>query len=210
MAAKKREAAKGEGATAPGRSGDGGRVSPEATGIAPDLGLLGPEEIRDLVGRAAERDALAAERDDLRARWMRAQADLENFRRRESQERRRAADEEADRVLEPVLDAFDTFSRAVDASGKSKDSAALVEGVDLALRELERRLAEVGVTRIEGVGQPLDPTMHRAVAQEPTADHPPTTVLQVFAHGWRRGDRVIRPAQVRVAAPPPADPPKES
>lgn len=198
MKAKKKPAAREE--------TEGGRVSPEATGIDPDVGLLGPEEIRGLFAKAVERDAIVAERDDLKVRWMRAQADLENFRRREAQERRRAADEEADRVLEPVLDAFDTFSRAVEASEKSKDSKALVDGVHLALRELERRLSELGVTRIEGVGGPLDPSMHRAIAQEPTDAHPPSTVLQVFAHGWRRGERVIRPAQVRVAAPPPAPP----
>ena len=196
MAAKKKEPGRREsGAESAATAAEGGRVSPEASGISPDLHLLGPEEIRNLFAKAAESD-------DYKSRWMRAQADLENFRRREAQERRRAADEEADRVLEPVLDAFDTFSRAVEASEKSKDSAALVEGVHLALRELERRLAEVGVTRIEGVGQALNPAMHRAVAQEPTDAHPPSTVLQVFAHGWRRGERVIRPAQVRVAAPP--------
>ena len=201
---KKKPAARAESGS--GKPAEGGRVSPEATGIDPDVGLLGPEEIRGLFAKAVERDAIVAERDDMKTRWMRAQADLDNFRRREAQERRRAADEEADRVLEPVLDAFDTFSRAVDASEKSKDSAALVEGVHLALRELERRLSDLGITRIEGVGGPLDPSMHRAVAQEPTDAHPPSTVLQVFAHGWRRGERVIRPAQVRVASAPPAPP----
>jgi len=173
-----------------------GRVSPEAAGVAPDLKLLGPEEIREVFAKAAERD-------DLKARLVRAQADLENFRRREGQERRRAMEEEADRVLEPVLDALDTFTRAVEAAEKARDFQALLDGVNLAFRELERRLGELGVTRIEGVGGPLDPTMHRAVAQEPTDRSPPMTVLQVYAHGWRRGDRVIRPAQVKVAAPPP-------
>jgi molecular chaperone GrpE len=181
---------------------DGGRTSPEAAGVAPDLRLVGPEEIRAVFAKAGERDALEKERDDFRARWLRAQADLDNFRRREAQERRRAGEEEAERVLEPVLDALDTLDRAVTAAEKSGDLPALLEGLRLASRELERRLAESGVTRIEGVGEPLDPLRHRAVAQEATADHPPRTVLEVFAHGWRRGDRVIRPAQVRVASEP--------
>ena len=121
---KKKPAARAESGS--GKPAEGGRVSPEATGIDPDVGLLGPEEIRGLFAKAVERDAIVAERDDMKTRWMRAQADLDNFRRREAQELRRAADEEADRVLEPVLDAFDTFSRAVDASEKSKDSAAVM------------------------------------------------------------------------------------
>jgi molecular chaperone GrpE len=178
--------------------GDGAeRTSPPAAGVDPSVGLLGPEEIRDVFARAAERD-------DLRVRLLRAQADLDNFRRRESQERRRAAEEEADRALGPVLDALDSFTRAVESAERTRDVAALVEGVNLAFRELERRLAEGGVTRVEGVGQAMNPELHRAVAQEPTGDHPPLTVLQVFAHGWRRGDRVLRPAQVKVAAPPAA------
>lgn len=174
---------------------EGGRISPEAQGVAKDLDLLGPEEIRSLLARAGERDALETA-------LLRARADLENFRRRESLERRRAAEDEADRALAPVLDALDTFARAVEAAEKGRDFQALLDGVNLAFRELERRLNEAGVTRIEGVGQPLDPAQHAAVLQEPTADHPPLTVLQVFAHGWRRGDRVLRPAQVKVAAPP--------
>jgi molecular chaperone GrpE len=174
---------------------DEGRISPEATGAAPDLALLGPDEIRAMLTKAAERDALEV-------RLLRAQADLDNFRRREGQERRRAAEDEADRALGPVLDALDTFTRAVEAAEKGRDFQALLDGVNLAFRELERRLGEAGVTRIEGVGQPLDPSQHAAILQEPTADHPPLTVLQVFAHGWRRGDRVLRPAQVKVAAPP--------
>ena len=124
------------------------------------------------------------------------------MRRREGQERRRAAEDEADRALAPVMDALDTFTRAVEAAERNRDLQALLDGVNLAFRELERRLAEAGVTRIEGVGQPMDPTFHRALLQEPTADHPPLTVLQVFSHGWKRGDRVLRPAQVKVAAPP--------
>ena len=180
------------------------RVSPEAGGVAPDLRLLGPAEIREVFAKAEERDALAKERDDLRARWLRAQADLDNFLRREGQERRRAADEEAARILEPVLDGVDAFTRALEAADRGGDRNSVVEGVRLALRELERRLAEAGVTRIEGVGAPLDPAMHRAVAQEPTDAHPPLTVLQVLAGGWKRGERVLRPAQVRVAVEGPA------
>ncbi len=171
-----------------------GRISPEATGVAPDLRLLGPEEIREVFAKAAECD-------DLRSRLLRAQADFENFRRREAQERRRAAEDEADSVLAPVLDALDTFTRTVEAAEKARDFQALLDGVNLAFRDLERLLGEAGVRRIEGVGQALDPSMHAAILQEPTDEFPPLTVLQVFAHGWRRGDRVLRPAKVKVASP---------
>ena len=181
---------------------EGGRVSPEATGVDPGVALLGPAEIQAVFARAAERD-------DLATRLQRALADLENMRRREGAERRRAAEDEADRALGPVLDTLDSFTRAVEAAEKARDFQALLDGLNIAFRELERRLAENGVTRIEGVGQAFDPAAQQAVLQEPSADHPPLTVLQVFAHGWRRGGRVIRPAQVKVSAPPPPPPPQE-
>lgn len=191
----KRERPEGAGAEGAGDPADPGRSSPEAAGVDPGVALLGPEEIRAVFAKAAERD-------DLQARLLRAQADLDNFRRREAAERRRAAEDEADRALAPVLDAIGSFHRAADAAERSRDLGALLDGVNLVLRELERRLADLGVSKIEGTGQALDPSSQQAILAEPTADHPPMTVLQVFAHGWRRGDRVIRPAQVKVAAPP--------
>lgn len=179
----------------PAEAADPGRVSPEATGADPGLRVLGPDEFASILEKAGERD-------DLQARLLRAQADLDNFRRREGAERRRAAEEEADRTLAPVLDAIDSFQRAVEAAEKGKDFAALLDGVNLVLRELERRLGDLGVSKVEGTGQALDPGLQQAIQTEPTAEHPPLTVLQVFSHGWRRGDRVIRPARVKVAAPP--------
>ena len=101
-----------------------------------------------------------------------------------------------------------TSKHKIEAAERARDFQALLDGVNLAFRELERRLGEHGVTRIEGVGRPFDPALQAALLQQPTADHPPLTVLQVLAHGWRRGDRVIRHAQVAVASPPaPAGPP---
>ena len=125
----------------------------------------------------------------------------------DSQERRRAVEDEADRALAPVLDALDTFTRAVESAEAKGDMKVLLDGLNLAFRELERRLGEAGVTRIEGVGQAFDPATQAALLQEPTAAHPPMTVLQVLSHGWRRGGRVLRPAQVKVAAAPPAKDP---
>jgi molecular chaperone GrpE len=179
-----------------GSAEDAARVSPEATGVAPDARILGSDEIRALL-------VSSAELEETKTRLLRVQADLENFRRREAQERRRAVEDEADRALAPVLDALDTFTRAVESAEAKGDMKVLLDGLNLAFRELERRLGEAGVTRIEGVGQAFDPSTQAAMLQEPTADHPPMTVLQVLSHGWRRGGRVLRPARVKVAAAPP-------
>jgi molecular chaperone GrpE len=173
-------------------------TAPPAEGIDPSVPLMDAEAMADLIVRAAERDGL-------QERLLRMQADLDNVRRRESLERRRAADEDVERVLAPVLEMMDTFSRAVNAAAQSRDLDALLEGVRLATRELERGLGDAGVRRIEAVGQTLDPSRHRAVFQEPTADVPPMTVMEVFAAGWIRGDRVLRPAMVKVSTSLPSN-----
>jgi len=166
-----------------------------ATGVAGGARILGPEEIADLLARAGERDEMLRQAQ-------RIQAEFENYRRRQEKDARRSAEDEAARVLAPFLDALDSFTRAVEAAERTRDFETLLEGVRIAARETERALGELGVQRIDAAGQVLDPSLHQAVMQEPTEDHPPLTVLQVLASGWRRGDRVIRPARVKVAVPP--------
>jgi molecular chaperone GrpE len=177
-----------------GEPSGGGSTAPPAHGVDGAVPVLGPADLADLVARAADRDAA-------QTRYLRAQADLDNFRKREARERRLAADEEAERVLAPLLGLADTLRRAADVAAPAQDAAALRAGMDLALRELERSLADLGVERIGGEGKPLDPATQQAVMQEPTDAAPPLTVLAVLASGWRRGDRVLRPAMVKVAAP---------
>jgi molecular chaperone GrpE len=177
-----------------GTPGDGGSTAPPATGVDPSVPVLGPDEVRETLARAADRDAA-------HSRFLRAQADLDNFRRREAKERRAAADEEAERVLAPVLALAESLRRAVEASATATDAAALRAGVEMGLRELERALGELGVERIGGEGAPLDPATQQAILSEPTDAAPPLTVLAVLASGWRRGERILRPAMVKVAAP---------
>jgi molecular chaperone GrpE len=157
-------------------------------------------------GAESEVERLRQELDEARARALRAQADLENFRKRT----RRELDDERRfaylPLLSDLLPVIDNVGRAIQAAEKavekSADSAALVEGVKIVSQQLESVLARYHCTRIAAAGAPFDPHLHQAIMQQPSTDHPPGTVLLVAQEGYQLHDRVLRPAQVIVSSEP--------
>lgn len=145
--------------------------------------------------------AAIAERDAHRERWMRAQADLDNFRKRMQRE---ATEEHRYRVLSVVRDilpALDNLERAVDAAKSSDDLPKLVQGVQLVIKQFEDILARHSVKPIAAVGQPFDPHLHQAIQQVPSTEHQPMTIVTECQRGYTLHDRVVRPSVVIVAAP---------
>jgi len=164
----------------------------------------GPENqadaLNELRGKLAATERARDEYLDL-ARQVRA--DFENYQKRSQRDlatERRYAQEPLARDLLPALDNLD---RALDAAAKAGDQAALAKGVEMVRSQLLDALRRHGVTRIEAQGQPFDPNKHEAVMQQPGADVPPQTVLQVLEQGYMIHERVLRPARVIVSAAPP-------
>lgn len=146
---------------------------------------------------------LQAEAVDGRDRALRAQAELENVRkrmRREMDDERRYA---ASPLLMDLLAVVDNINRALAASEKSPD-AALAAGVKLVSQQLDGVLSRHHCKKIDAAGKPFDPNLHAAIMQQPSADVPPNTVLNVVQEGYQLHDRVIRPAQVIVSKAPDA------
>lgn len=149
-----------------------------------------------------EINKLRADLEDASDRVLRAQAELDNYRkraRRELEDERRYATIPLLRDLLPVLD---DIYRAIDAAQKSPQAAGLLDGVKLVAQHLESGLAKHNCKRIEALGQPFDPAFHEAISQRPSADHPPNTVILVAQEGYLLHDRVVRPAQVIVSTSP--------
>lgn len=163
-----------------------------------------PEASQDPVA-AAEARAAAAETRAAEAydRYLRAQAELDNVRKRtarELAERIRYANED---LLREILPAFDNLDRALEATaGEERASAAVREGVSLTQTQLMAVLRRHGVTPVEALGHPFDPTVHEAVQQVPS-DQPPGTVVAEYRRGYMLNGRLVRPAMVAVAAPRP-------
>lgn len=141
-------------------------------------------------------DALA-QRDEASKRALQAQAELENFRkrmRREVEDERRYA---ALPLLRDLLGVADNLQRALDAA-REGSSAGLLEGVELVSQQLLGILQQHGLRPIPGVGEPFDPNVHEALAQQPS-EHAAGHVALVHQAGYKLHDRVVRPAQVIVS-----------
>jgi molecular chaperone GrpE len=143
--------------------------------------------------------AAIAEANDLRERLLRWQADFDNLRRRSSGEildaRRNAEGAFAKDLLE-VLDHFET-ALAVDPA--RTDTATLLQGVKITYDELKKVLQRRGIESFDPTGQTFDPNRHEAIAREVNEAVEPMTVVQSFQRGYTMGDRILRPAKVKVS-----------
>jgi molecular chaperone GrpE len=169
--------------TTPAQAADAISASDEAAS-----GAQGPDELTK-----ARR-----ERDDYYERLLRQAAEFDNYRKRTERERREMAQYAAGDLLEALLPVVDDIERALQADAGS-DAAAYRKGVELIYRHLQDLLAKRGVTLIEAVGTPFDPRFHQAITYEPSPGHAEGEVLEVVRHGYMHGDRLLRPAMVKVA-----------
>ena len=150
----------------------------------------------------AERDAARQQADEYLALAQRAQADLQNYRRRAEQERTEAFDRGGEKAVLEILPVLDDFERALAALPAEQQDAEWTQGIRLIERKLRSSLESLGVERIVAEGEPFDPWLHEAVLEEPRHDVEPGRVTTVARQGYRLGTRVLRPAQVVVAKQP--------
>lgn len=150
---------------------------------------------------------LAAEANEAKDRALRAQAELDNVRKRlrkEMEDERRYA---AMPLVTDLLPVVDNIGRAVAAAeknaAKSAETSGLLEGVKLVAQQLEGVLARHHTVKIDALGKPFDPNVHAAIMQQPTDEYPPGTVVMVAQEGYQLHDRVVRPTQVIVSSSPP-------
>ncbi|WP_282603293.1 nucleotide exchange factor GrpE [Paracoccus sp. PARArs4] len=150
-------------------------------------------------------DALTAERDELRDKWMRALADAENARKRADKERRDAEQYGGSRLARDLLPVHDALTRALAAATDEQRAAAsaLLEGVELTLRELESVFSKHGITVLRPeLGEKFDPTFHEAMFEAPVPNTTAGEIIQVMDNGFRIHDRLLRPAKVGVSSNP--------
>lgn len=137
---------------------------------------------------------------DYKDRWLRAEAELHNYRRRarrEIEDARRAGEEA---VLLEVIRWLDDLDRALEAARAAGAASAIVDGIALVAQKGRDALGRHGVQVVEPLGEPFDPTFHEAILEvDPGAETDPGHVAQVVLKGYRRGDRALRPARVVVA-----------
>lgn len=152
-------------------------------------------ELEDLKARAAERD-------EFECRWVKVHADYENTRKRLEKEKSdymRFANEGLVAQLFPIVDNFDMALVAMD---NARDKEAVMDGIKLVQKAFHRILDDNGVSKIESRGKKFDPNLHEAVVMEDTTCMPDNTVIEEIRPGYLLNNRLLRPAQVKVARNP--------
>jgi len=146
--------------------------------------------------------ALRQERDELKDALLRRRAEFENYRRRSERDRHTAAKDAVAALLREIVATVDNLERALAATS---DEGTLREGVELTHRELLGLLESHDVAAVDPQGEPFDPTHHEALLHEPVPGLSEGKVAEVFRKGYSYGERLLRPALVKVAKGEDAD-----
>jgi molecular chaperone GrpE len=157
-------------------------------------------------GIVAEDELEAAKKEaaENRDRWMRAVADLENFKKRSIQEKSKLLKYKFEELLRDLLTVVDSIGRALGHCEQAGRDDAVAEGVCMISEMFQGLLSKYGVTEIDSLGKPFDPNVHEALAQVPMPDREPNTVIEVMEKGYMYHDRLLRPSKVVVSGPPAA------
>jgi molecular chaperone GrpE len=184
----------------------------DQTAAEADLGLddLEPEEVTrgpvtaELIATRSELKRVEAENAELKNSLARRQADFENYRKRVDRERSETYNRVVADVAAKLLPVLDNLKRALETeasveAAESDEFRHFLSGVDLIWKQLNGVLEAFGIKPIEAVGQPFNPHLHEAVVTEATDEYEPDTVTQEIRTGYKIGDKLIRPAMVKVS-----------
>lgn len=180
--------------------------TPSPSGTSETVEAFAAETARaDELGAApsaagAAEGARAPEAPDYKDKWLRTEAELQNFRRRAQRDREDAVRAAEDRILLDLIELLDDVERALAAVTPEQAADPWTQGVTLTAQRMRDALARRGVTTIVTHGQPFDPAFHDALLEVPAPEGvAPGCVAQEVLKGYRRGDRALRAARVVVA-----------
>ena len=176
-----------------------------AEGTAP-LPVLPADRVSPPAGEKVDPSALHAELTQLRAQadeyldgWQRARAEFANYKKRIERDQEEARGRAAAALLAKILPVEDDLRRAVRERPEAEGYPHWADGIELIQRKLATLLEAEGVEVIPADGVAFDPALHEAVTYEPSNDHKEGEIIEVIQQGYRLGERVLRPARVRVA-----------
>ncbi len=160
------------------------------------------EETAELEKLRAQIGELEAENSELKDRYLRKQADFENFRKRSIREREETVAYSNQQLLNDLVTVIDDFERAIKSAEESRDFDSFHDGIVLIEKQLITMLERKwGLKRFDSEGEEFDPQKHEAVLSEPSEEYEHPTVLEDLQKGYFLNDRVLRSAKVKVAMP---------
>jgi len=194
---------------APGTYGEGAEQVERGRNVSAGTGENGADQHEDVLaepeagqpetGMNEELERLRRQAEENYNKYLRAQADFDNFRRRSRSEKEELVKYASMKLIEQLLPVIDNFSRAIESSKEARDFDSLAKGVEMIFRQLENVLAQEGLKAMETVGQPFNPEFHQAVAQVESEEHEEGIVVEELQKGYFLKDKVLRPAMVKVS-----------
>lgn len=156
-------------------------------------GKAGTSSAADLI------EELRAQSDENYQRYLRTQADFDNFRRRSRQEKEDFAKYASGKIMEQLLPVLDNFDRALDTGRETKDLDSLIKGLDMIFRQFDQVLEQEGLQKMNTIGEPFNPEFHQAIMQVESEEYEEGIVVEEVQKGYMLKDRVLRPAMVKVS-----------
>lgn len=154
------------------------------------------KEIEALKKKLEEKEKEAKDYYD---RLLRTAADFENFKKRAAREKEEWTKYANEDLMRAILPFVDNLERALNHAGKTENNQSIEEGVRLTLQQLLQALSRFGLSPVESIGKPFDPTVHEAMIAVETDEHEPNQVIEEFQKGYYLKDRLLRPATVSVS-----------
>ncbi len=177
------------------------QADPETPSVTEEaMQALQDVEQGDIETLKSELKAIQEKANEYLDGWQRARAEFANYKKRLEREQAQTNANAAANVLRRYLEVMDDLELALKNRPQDGDGAAWSSGVELIYRKLSAMLESEGVSPIEAEGQLFDPTMHEAITNEPHPELESGQIIAVVKRGYRLGERVLRPAQVRVAS----------
>ena len=158
-----------------------------------------PSEEMTVEEYQVEIEALRAQADEYLDGWQRSRAEFANYKKRNEREKEELHALVTGNILTHYLDIIDDLERALNDRPMESENNAWAEGIELIYIKLKAILGSEGIESIEAEGKTFDPNFHEAISYEENDDHRDGEVIEVVQRGYKLGDRVLRPAKVRVA-----------
>ncbi len=147
---------------------------------------------------------LQADLERFRDLALRSQADFDNFKKRAAREKEEAIKYANSSLLERLVAIMDNFELGLTAAKNDNPNSPILAGMGMVLKQLQDFVGDIGLAPIDAEGQPFDPNLHEAIANEPSATVPEGTVVRQMRRGYKLKDRLLRPSTVVVSSGPPA------
>lgn len=188
-------------------SGPAGAAPKETAAPAADASRADPNRLaEDLETAKKERDEAREEAARYHDKWLRGEAELDNYRKRVQKERHELFLYGHEKIVLELLPVLDNLERALDHAKEMGLDRRVLEGVELTCRQFADALAKVGVVPFPSLGKAFDPGTHEAIMEEESTERPPRTVIKEIEKGYMLRDRLLRPARVVLAKAPKPSP----